>query len=370
MSVNPFEIRQRDSVYRRGVLLGMTMAEIMILILFCLLMAFVLRLETYEEKIEAADNAEQLIDALEQEVGNYDDTWELLSSLKSIVANIGADTLAEVIEVVEQHPDLTSLDVVKAVEQGLSRYAETMAALANAQESAPTPEDVTRALAEQTAAVERAQENAPAMEALDSIRAQVEQATGEAPTPQALKDAVQQMLAEAQAWRAADVGDVTEAYEITLLENQDLKERMGRVDKALAKAVKQLQGKGRGLQYPSCFETPDGKTQFVFDIVFDESSVRLTPLPVPGNEERWTRLKFDQITTGKAIPVKQYLDETRPVFNWSEANACRFFVRIEDHTQAMNKSQYKVMKRYIEYHFYTYEAPQPAPPATVVSAAL
>ena len=87
------------------------------------------------------------------------------------------------------------------------------------------------------------------------------------------------------------------------------------------------------------------------------------------SEAQFETIRSLGVLNGVALHC-QYLDETRPVFNWSEANACRFFVRIEDHTQAMNKSQYKVMKRYIEYHFYTYEAPQPAPPATVVSAAL
>jgi len=361
MPGNPYEIRQRDSVYRRGVLLGMTMAEIMILILFCLLMAFILKLETYEKEVEQTETAQALMDTLERIAGNYDDAWELLSSLEKVITTIGVDALGEVAELLEQRPDMTRDDILSAVGQGLSHYQNVQDALSASTEQRPTPEEVAESIVARMTAGEHAIERAPETEALDALRSQVEDETGHSPSPEELRESVRELLADSKAWRSTEQGSIEAEYENSLLENQDLKERMGRLDKALVKATGQLQGRGQGqgLVYPSCFETPEGKTQFIFNVVFDESSMQLTALPVPGNEERWARLNFDRITTGDAIPVKRYLDETLAVFTWSEENACRFFVKIEDHTLAENKSQYKVIKRFIERRFYTYESLQP-----------
>ena len=51
-------IGEQHSIYRRGMVLGLTMAEIMILILFTLLLALASAIATKEQKI--ADNEKQI----------------------------------------------------------------------------------------------------------------------------------------------------------------------------------------------------------------------------------------------------------------------------------------------------------------------
>lgn len=354
LPVNPLEIRQRDSVYRRGVLLGMTLAEIMILVLFCMLMAFVLKLENYEKQLEHSDKARGLMEKIEQLLGEYDDTWTFLTAVETIVKAVGVDSLNSVANALQQHPDLTKDDIKSAVEQGLSRYTLVRSKLQGTAESPPVPEAVSVALEEQLAAGEQAQKYRPAMEVVEAVRNQLSQDAGREPSSEELNDAVRQMLANYKALQVAGENGIESA----LLENHDLNERLVRMGKALAKATDQLNGKGQGLVLPSCFETSDGDIQYVFDIDFDEDSLHLVALPVPGNEQNWERLNFQQISTGKNLKIQQYLEETREVFEWSTANACRFFVRIHDNTRAENKSQYKLMKRKIEYRFYTFEPPQ------------
>ena len=290
--------RQRNNAHRRGVLLGMTMAEIMILLLFCLLMLFLLQRYDYQELAKQYEQVSKLIDTIQRNIGSYDDTWQFLSDAGAIAESIGPDAFIEAGKQVEKNPSFPPEDITKAIDL----YEQVESSILDADDEVPSPED--------------------------------------------LQEKMEQML--------TDVADLPE----TKAENEELEKQNERLDEALKQALEQLEGKGQGLVYPSCFWTEDDKIQYVFHIEFDEETVHLTALPVPGNEEEWERLQFDRITTGDSISINQYLSETKHIFDWSVDNACRFFVRILDRTRAENKSQYKTMKRYIEYHFYTWEPPR------------
>lgn len=369
VAVNPIEVRQRDGVYRRGVLLGMTMAEIMILILFCLLMAFVLSLEEYQERIEQAEEAQQLFEELKAQVGSYDDAWTLLTDIRTVVKQLGTDALNEIAALIENDPSVRLEDVSVAVVAGLEQYNAIKAELAAETENLPSSEEVLEALGQRIADGKEYQKQSPVLEALQPIKDRLDRANGEEPSLEDFREAIRRMTADAEAWNAENQGDLAQQFQDAQIQNLDLEERIGRLGQALTKATDQLAGKGQGLVYPSCFQTEEGKIQYVFDIEFTEDSMTLAALPVPGNEERWERLNFQRISTGEAVSVARYLAETRDVFDWSKANACRFFVRILDRTLAENKRQYKVMKRNIESRFYTWESPRSVanPETTTVS---
>lgn len=65
--MSQYDIRQ-DKPYRRGLILGLTMAEIMILLIFVLLMALGSALATREKKLEAFEGgtASQLVEAMQE----------------------------------------------------------------------------------------------------------------------------------------------------------------------------------------------------------------------------------------------------------------------------------------------------------------
>lgn len=67
MSEQSLDVRH-DKAYRRGLVLGMTMAEVMILLLFVLLMALAAALQNREKRIEALDagSASQMIEELQR----------------------------------------------------------------------------------------------------------------------------------------------------------------------------------------------------------------------------------------------------------------------------------------------------------------
>lgn len=83
-----YDIRQ-DKPYRRGLVLGLTMAEIMILLIFVLLMSLAAALANREKKLEALNDgtASRMIEAIQTaypEAANSDDYYkELLLAIKA-----------------------------------------------------------------------------------------------------------------------------------------------------------------------------------------------------------------------------------------------------------------------------------------------
>jgi flagellar motor protein MotB len=86
--VTPAQFRQ-DQPYRRGLILGLTLAEIMILLIFILLMMLAAALADREDKIELmnADNRLRMISILQEaypDATTPDDYWEELTSAVQI----------------------------------------------------------------------------------------------------------------------------------------------------------------------------------------------------------------------------------------------------------------------------------------------
>lgn len=331
--------------YRRGVLLGMTMAEIMILLLFCILMAFVLRLEAFTEQEEKSESLEVLQDFIVDQGGDISETWEAVQAAASIIAVVGSDGLQEVAEKIEEGSDKPPAAVVDSLVQGAELYQELVEQIAEELGDDPTEAEVSEA-------IENALEHQKIAQAINKL----EEAAAEAGIPpEEIEDFLDKQLAKAEIAEEYSEQDLVDALADKEQEIKQAEARADRLDRALVSAKEQLSGKGLGLVYPSCFVGKNKSIQYIYDVYFDESRVRLEPIPVDGYEEEIAELPFDGVSTSVEVPIDQYVEETEPLFLWSEQNNCRFFVKIYDQTAAQNKDRYKFMKRRIEYSFYTRE---------------
>ncbi|WP_333885420.1 hypothetical protein [Sphingobium yanoikuyae] len=86
MSDQQLDLRQ-DKSYRRGLVLGLTMAEIMILLLFVLLMALAAALQNRDARIQALDSggASQLIEELQRAYPDAKDSSDYFKELKRAI---------------------------------------------------------------------------------------------------------------------------------------------------------------------------------------------------------------------------------------------------------------------------------------------
>jgi hypothetical protein len=363
--------RQMDLSYRRGVLLGMTMAEIMILLLFCMLMAFVIKLDDVELDQEKVERAERILIATGLNETEVEDDWQNIDLIGAIATGIGYERLREIFGNAESEP--TNIDNVlnARIKAALDQYREVEGDLTAELGRNPTQSEVSAALTQkelearkysefekEIKALEQLQEGLRENESLtqaiataEKIREQLSNAMDSAQGAAASN--IEQVLRDAEAYNSLAGKDVQEELSRLLDENRELEGRLENVSTALDGAKKQL---GNGLVYPSCFRNSNGRTQFVFEVEFDESSVVMQALAVPGNEDKKRVAPFGRISTGIKLSPAQFTEATKPLFDWSKQEECRFFVRIYDLTRPENKDVYKQMMKTVENHFYKYES--------------
>lgn len=128
MSDSQLDLRQ-DKSYRRGLVLGLTMAEVMILLLFVLLMALAAALQNRDARIKALDGggASRLVEQLQQaypQAKNSDDYFKELTraiearrQIEEAGAKGGAENLLADAEIGRQVRDAAAASGVKDTEK-------------------------------------------------------------------------------------------------------------------------------------------------------------------------------------------------------------------------------------------------------------
>jgi hypothetical protein len=346
-------LRGQDVSYRRGVLLGMTMAEIMILLLFCILMAFILRLEDYEVENDKAEKVAELEEVLTRDGGTVDDAWEFITTVTELARTLGIDGLTELVDSVAPEVGEDKQKLARALAVGLEHYREAEGRLREQLGREPTVDEVEKAILVQS------QDSLAWKDAQDdiAIAQKLANTLGEGSESQDnLNERLQELLAKADAWDRSKGSEPEKSIKDLIVENKMLSERGKRLEVALDIAEKQLKSEGQGLQYPSCFVDESGKIQFIYDVYFDESQLLLNVIPVTGYNVEREVLPFDRVAIDTPMDINTYLRQTAPLHAWSVDNKCRFWVKVYDQTAAENKSQYKWMKRRIEYRFYVDES--------------
>ncbi len=266
---------------------------------------------------EAIHQVERIQELTETAPGHFEDAWKKLELLKDLVSALSAEELAEVVVALKS----TGTDAASGT-YNPKTLAERMAL-----QDALT-EAVGKIMGEEPQDVAAAQRMAEQLKTSYETAARIA-GRGEA-----------QIIEQNQQLAAA---------------NSELNERTGHLQEALRSAKEQLAGKGRGMVYPSCFRNIDGKPEYIFDIEFNAADMILREVDLPHRMEEKASLPFSVVTTNAPIGAAQYLAETTALYEWSVKNECRFFVRISDNTDAVDKQAYKRMKTAIEGHFYVFE---------------
>lgn len=114
----------------------------------------------------------------------------------------------------------------------------------------------------------------------------------------------------------------------------------------------QLSRDGLGGVLPSCWTTPEGRIDYLFDVVLTSGGIRLREsFPATRQAER-DRLPLGSVSSGRVYSQSEFQALTRAVFDWSVARECRFYVTVFDGTQGHEKERYKSLLTTVEGHFY------------------
>ncbi len=335
---------EHRSTFPRGLVLGLTMAETAILIIFVLLLALTVLLARETDRRQAAEQDLERFEEIRQTLAQRGlSAEELLRSIRARGDDQrAADSWRELVRNLEgRMPDVSPETIVSHLNE-----AQEINELLDEAGLEPTPDDVSTLVAILRAGREA---DVTADDVWDAISVQeaLVDALGDGGREMDRQDIVD-LVRDAERWRAR-VGTVP-----------DLASELDRANARIAQL--EVQAGGRGTDHPSCWYDADNSVAYLFDVALTDDGFVLREASAPQHRRRRASLPLDDVVTGRTLNTEQFLAQTRPVFRWSVGEGCRFFVRAFDLTAADQKELYKTRMRTLESHFYKNARPSGPPP--------
>jgi hypothetical protein len=306
---------------RRGLILGLTLAEVLLLLLFLLMLALAAQLKHWQAAaLEAQTGLEQLRPLQEALLlgGALD-----VTSVQKLVARFQRmqDVEKEAAALKEQNAAFTQqTELLKSA--GLET-SEKLRAVSMAMQRASQidPNDPPAFLKR-------------AVDILDKLGSQTQ--------PEQVRP-LSQMIAE------GDVGQKLASVEADR-------------DKIRLDLLNLMRRSGNGLTYPSCWKTSTGQTEYIFDITFGDTGVRVKDA-TPGRAHDGAWDMVGAFARNADINEQTFVAATKKLAGWATEQNCKFYTINRDATGPSNKTRYKLLQRTIEQNFY------PFYPATPVASA-
>lgn len=135
--------------------------------------------------------------------------------------------------------------------------------------------------------------------------------------------------------------------------------RLRRQIDALSTTVDELSSGSLGADYPSCWFTNEinGRTFYLYNVTIRDNGMVVVPGdPREGQDiQPALRANGPEPQFNQLLSRGQFNDSTRGMFEWSVREKCHIFVRLIDGTSETNKNGYKTMRRTVEGRFYIYD---------------
>jgi hypothetical protein len=319
-------IFEQKAAYRKGLVLGFTMAEITLMVLFCLLLASGVLVDEKESQLVAAHAR------LKEATKQLEDNKRDLILVEEFKVKFGAQGKIDDM--------FTELRLAKESNESLRQEVE-----ARKQDQAEFA-----ALREYVQEVkEEGKDKNAIIEKLQRDKEIAERVEAAMQTANLKPDSPDQVEALVRAGLAQDA-DVTRC-KATEIEK-------GRLEGQLKNAQRTLErlGKGSGTEKPACWADPvTGRPEYIFRVELTSGGLIIHDQKLPHRSEEQALLPISGITFDGEIPPDMFRAQTAGLAAWSKARECRFFVMVKDLTLATEKDAYKKMLKTLEEHFYKLE---------------
>lgn len=320
---------QRQS-YRRGLILGLTVAEALLLILFGLLLALGSILVKHRRDAEAQsvrlNDAEMKLAGIEFMLPRIpiprgkepDDFFIELGTMKT-----ENDALQAVNE------DLKSRLVESDIASGIAAAAESSKQAADDLRSAAARGETLDDVFGEDFPIERVSDVLEIAKAIEESL----------PSGDGREDTI------------ADLKALTEQLGDQVRENGNLRGQ-------LANAERRLQQEGLG--YLACWAMDVGTPDYLFDVALRGDGIQVRRGHRAERLADYKTLPIPAALLGRPLSDGEFIRLSRALFDYSETQNCRFFVRIFDLTAPDQKVAYKRRLQTVETHFYKYLVSNPA----------
>lgn len=284
-------IIQHDGHYRRGLVLGLTMAEIMVLILFTLLLALATSLLSRDTEIrKLARDAAALTRSNEGMVLRATDQNIKLAALRSSNERLSGRLRRQQEEIVR----------LKAAEEKWVRLQRTVPAGVRVED---VVQRLTRLRGER-----------------DALRAEAERLRPLEPWGSVIPDIVRELKrADLDTLEPRTVVERLREMRAAEKENENLRGQN-------AQLSDQIRRSGRGNEFPSCWATPEGRIESIFEITFHRTGIVVSNRDLPHRSDERAALPLSQTLFGAQVTRDQFRQQFAPLYRWSVERKCRFYV--------------------------------------------
>lgn len=279
MQDNSPQILIQSKAYRRGLVLGLTMAEIMVLVLFALLLILT---STYG--------------GLQKELRSQRERLEGFAALEDRMSDLVRDnpkgvTVTDIIQEIKRQQDtVESLNAkiadLKANERNAEALETVIREITREKGQRPTPQQIANKLEEAANLISVIKDISPEGE--------------EMPTPSPIAN------------RLATVAQLIKENETVRGQNIQL----GR----------QLKASGKGNEFPSCWVTADGKPESIYKLMISETGITVIDRDLPHRSNDKEQLPILSVPYNISLPSYEFKQYLEPLYHWSIAHNCRFYV--------------------------------------------
>jgi hypothetical protein len=296
-----------------GLVLGFTMAEIMILILFAILMALASSLLSKEKRIRDL-------------VGTTTPTM------------IDASKLYE--EFIKIFPNAHTID---------EQFKELRLAVQNSRELDVVKDELQKLKAE----LESYKEIKEIFETSSDTNINRDELIKNAALGKELIDFANSQKPKIEIKDIKSVLDAVIKSDEEIKQKRELERQLDTMKGQLINLTERLGG--RGTEYPPCWVSSAGKIEYIFDIALNSNGYVIRDRKLPNRKNDQALLPIQQIIFDSPILSASFTKQTDPLLVWSKEHNCRFFVRIYDQTGQQEKDIYKHQERVLQQTFYSYE---------------
>ncbi|KQO58592.1 hypothetical protein ASF14_01255 [Sphingomonas sp. Leaf257] len=311
-------VERDNATYRKGLVLGLTLAELGILVIFVLLLAFGAALLAKNREIAGLKRA------VPEE--------RAASRVERMLREKAADPAAARSLARELVDTAVRQDAVVEAER---RLGQASAAVSKAEQAASESEET--ASRSGISVADRTDPDRDMERRGEDLRRRIADIAAE-------RDALKGTLADLPSGERA----VADRVLSTRLENERLKGSM-------AYAARRLEALGKGSEKPACWATRTGSPEYIFDVTLTSGGIVTRDRALPNRRAEQVRLPLSNMAYGRVLQGPGFQAMTKPLFDWGEAHGCRFFVMVTDRTGASEKRRYKTLLLWVEGHFYKYE---------------
>lgn len=294
-----------NTMYRRGVILGLTMAEIVILIVFCLLLLLNILVGKKNEEIK------QIV----EELNKTKKTMQVLAEHPDIIAEL--NQLYSALDKTSFDDAFKELLLIKNENFNIKKQLY--------------------ALHEKTDRTNKLND------LFDKFNIEIDEISDTMQTVLFVKNEFPEIFTDKEKIKELP-------HKIARLK-QEIKTQQNRG----AYLQKKLDKLGHGTEKPACWADSSGKTEYIFQVALTSKGIVVHNNKLPNRAIEQKELPIDHISFDKELSTKAFRKSTRALFEWSEKNECRFFVKVFDKTKSEEKKIYKNRLRIVEEHFYKYE---------------